>query len=114
MKKNINVNIVMAHLLQLFEQKYNILTFRLEKYNDEFLLVDVNAVLLKEMNLLADDILQKNIHDLCVNLEVDQALKNSNLYTINLNEKLYLVYLKFVKDKQEQKHVIGYCIPLDT
>ncbi|MFJ1118074.1 hypothetical protein [Bacillus thuringiensis] len=124
MKKNINVNKVVTRLLNIYEQKHKIMTFHMKKINEEYVLVDVDDWLLQEGHVLAPNVLQKNLNELCVNHKTARTLhklyeltwnnQHSSLYQIYLNDQLYVVFLKLITHARQGNFIKGFCIPLDT
>lgn len=83
----------------------------------------MDAWLLKEVHLLANQVLQKNLNELCVNQKTARTLhklyeltwnnQHSSLYKIYLNNQLYVVFLKIIDHVHQGKFIKGFCIPLD-
>ncbi|AKR38902.1 hypothetical protein P4K49_28090 [Bacillus cereus] len=123
MKKDINVNKVVTRLLNSYEQQHKIMTFHMKKINEEYFLVDVDDWLLQEGHVLANNVLQKNLNELCVNQKTARTLhklfertwnnQHSSLYKIYLNNQLHVVFLKLIKNDDEGDFIKGFCIPLD-
>ncbi|MED3182545.1 hypothetical protein [Bacillus thuringiensis] len=123
MKKDINVNKVVTRLLNSYEQQNKIMTFHMKKINEEYFLVDVDDWLLQEGHVLANNVLQKNLNEICVNQKTARTLhklfeltwnnKHSSLYKIYLNNQLYVVFLKLINHDHQGDFIKGFCIPLD-
>ncbi|WP_267378637.1 hypothetical protein [Bacillus sp. GM_Baccil_2] len=123
MKKNINVNKVVTRLLNIYEQKHKLMTFYIKKINEEYVLIDVDDWLLQEGHVLAHNVLQKNLNELCINQKTARTLhklyeltwnnQHSSLYQIYLNDRLYIVFLKFITHAHQGGVIKGFCIPLD-
>ncbi|MEC2709745.1 hypothetical protein P9Z39_29565 [Bacillus thuringiensis] len=123
MKKDINVNKVVTRLLNIYEQKHKIMTFHMKKINQEYFLVDVDDWLLQEGHVLAHNVLQKNLSELCVNQKTARTLhklydltwnnQHSSLYKIYLNDQLYIVFLKLITYAHQGDFIKGFCIPLN-
>ncbi|EOO22101.1 hypothetical protein ICM_06333 [Bacillus cereus BAG1X2-3] len=124
MKENVNLNSILIQMIKEYEQTHKVMTFSFTKIKNDFYYSDIDDDLLNEMNLLRNNIVNKRLQDICATRKIATELyvfyelawnnQQSGLYTLNLNDTLYIIFFKLFEKENNTKIVKGHCIPICT